>query len=127
MNNHAMEVILHVVEWCAVGIELVAVAVIVAGVVVVALTHGTIRYVFRLGERGAVESYKQQLGKPLLLGLELLVAADVIRTVALEPTLANVAVLGLLVVVRTALSWSLSVEMKGRWPWQTGPGTADRH
>ena len=47
-------------------------------------------------------------------------AADVIRTVALAPTLANVAVLGLLVLVRTMLSWSLSVEMEGHWPWQHG-------
>ena len=67
----------------------------------------------------AYESYKHQLGKTLLLGLEFLVAADVVRTVALEPTLTNVAVLGLLVVIRTFLSWSLTVEIEGRWPWQT--------
>ena len=54
----------------------------------------------------------------MLLGLELLVAADVVRTVAIEPTLSNVAVLGLLVAVRTILSWSLAVEMEGSWPWQ---------
>jgi hypothetical protein len=46
------------------------------------------------------------------------VAADVIRTVALEPTLGNVSVLELLVVVRTFLSWTLTVEIEGRWPWQ---------
>jgi uncharacterized membrane protein len=94
------------------------VAVIVAGVLFVVVQGGTVRYLFRLDEDGAYESYKQQLGKPLLLGLELLVAADVIRTVALAPTLNNVAVLGLLVFVRTMLSWSLIVEMEGRWPWQ---------
>ena len=54
------------------------------------------------------------------LGLEFLVAADIVRTVAIETTLTNVAILGALVVVRTALSWSLVVEMDGRWPWQTG-------
>jgi uncharacterized membrane protein len=53
------------------------------------------------------------------MGLTLLVAADVIRTVALELTLMNVAVLGLLVVVRTLLSWTLALEMEGHWPWQT--------
>ena len=58
------------------------------------------------------------LGKGLLLGLEILVAADVIRTVALEPTSENIAALGLLVVVRTFLSWSLVVEVESRWPWQ---------
>jgi hypothetical protein len=54
----------------------------------------------------------------LLLGLEFLVAGDVVRTVALEPTLTNVAVLGLLVLIRTFLGWSLAVEIEGRWPWQ---------
>jgi uncharacterized membrane protein len=66
-----------------------------------------------------------------LLGLELLVAADVVRTVALEPTLKNVGVLGLLVLIRTFLSWSLTVEMEGRWPWQkpsetNGPGSDEK-
>ena len=106
------------VEWAAVGIEVLAVAVIVGGVLLVAVRQGTVRYLFRLGRPGAYESYKHQLGKALLLGLELLVAADVVRTVALEPTLTNVAVLGLLVVVRTFLSWSMEVEMEGRWPWK---------
>jgi uncharacterized membrane protein len=95
-----------------------AVVVIVAGVVKVALARGTFRYVFQLGKPGADESYKHQLGKPLLLGLDLLLAGDVIKTVALEPTLPNVAALGLLVLVRTFLSWSLTVEMEGRLPWQ---------
>ena len=116
------ESIREAIEWAAHGIELLAVLVIVAGVVLVMVRHGTIRYVFRLDDQGALRKYRQQLGKPLLLALELLVAADVIRTVALEPTLDNVAVLGLLVLVRTALSWSLSVEMEGRWPWQAGKG-----
>ena len=67
---------------------------------------------------GSYESYKHQMGRSLLLGLEFLVAGDVVRTVALEPTLNNVAVLGLLVLVRTFLGWSLAVEIEGRWPWQ---------
>jgi hypothetical protein len=54
----------------------------------------------------------------LLLGLEVLVAADIIRTVVLEPTLRNVLVLGLLVLIRTFLSWSLVLEIEERWPWQ---------
>jgi uncharacterized membrane protein len=53
----------------------------------------------------------------LLLGLEFLVAAGVVKTVVLEPTLQNVAILGLLVVIRTFLSWSLVVEIEGHWPW----------
>ena len=113
-----MEAIHYLIELAALGIEILAVAVIVAAVVIMAVTHGTVRYLFKLGNQGAYESYQHQLGKALLLGLELLVAADVVRTVALEATLQNVAVLGLLVVVRTFLSWSMLVEMDGRWPWQ---------
>ena len=56
--------------------------------------------------------------RALLLGLEILVAADVIRTVALEPTLNNVVILGILVLIRTFLGWSLVVEIEERWPWQ---------
>jgi uncharacterized membrane protein len=66
----------------------------------------------------AYTQYMTRLGKALLLGLELLVAADIIRTVALAPTLPNVLILGVLVVVRTFLSWSLVVEMEGHWPWK---------
>jgi uncharacterized membrane protein len=107
-----------VIEWAALLIEILGAIVIIAGVIRVAVTRGTIRYLFRLDEPGAYESYKHQLGKTLLLGLEFLVAGDVVRTVALEPTLTNVGVLGLLVVIRTFLSWSLVVEIEGRWPWQ---------
>ena len=106
------------IEWAALGIEILGASVIVAGVMRVAITRGTVRYLFQLDKPGAYESYKHQMGRSLLLGLEFLVAGDVVRTVALEPTLNNVAVLGLLVLVRTFLGWSLAVEIEGRWPWQ---------
>jgi len=64
-------------------------------------------------------SYREVLGKTLLVGLELLLAADVIRTVALDFTLDNILNLGVLVLVRTFLSWTLNVEVEGRWPWQS--------
>jgi uncharacterized membrane protein len=118
MDQEIARTIKTIIEWAALVVDVLAVAVIVSGVVFVVIQRGTVRYLFRLQESGEYENYKQQLGKPLLLGLELLVAADVIRTVALAPTLTNVAVLGLLVFVRTMLSWSLTVEMEGRWPWQ---------
>lgn len=120
--HHVTEVFHQVIEWAVLGIEVLAVAVIVAGVVLVVLRRGTVRYLFHLKEHEALEIYKQQLGRPLVLGLELLVAADVIETVTLKPTLNNVAVLGLLVLVRTMLSWSLAVEMEGHWPWQAKAG-----
>ncbi len=62
--------------------------------------------------------YRQQLGRSILLGLELLVAADIIRTVAVTPTLSSVAVLAGIVLIRTFLSFSLELEITGRWPWQ---------
>src|SRR6516225_124431 len=107
-----------VIEWSALAIEILGASVIVAGVLRVAITRGTVRYLFQFDKPGAYESYKHQMGRSLLLGLEFLVAGDVVRTVALDPTLNNVAVLGLLVVIRTFLGWSLTVEIEGRWPWQ---------
>jgi uncharacterized membrane protein len=109
-------------EWAALGIEILGATIIVVGVARVAITRGTVRFLFKLDQMEKYESYKQQIGRSLLLGLEFLVAADVVRTVALAPTLANVAALGLLVLVRTFLSWSLTVEIDGRWPWQKNDG-----
>jgi uncharacterized membrane protein len=116
--NEVVGVIREVIEWAALGIEILGATVIVAGVLRVAITRGTVRYLFRLDRPGAYESYKHEMGRSLLLGLEFLVAGDVVRTVALDPTLTNVGVLGLLVLIRTFLGWSLAVEIDGRWPWQ---------
>lgn len=122
-NEHLFAAVRGAIEWAALGIEMLGAVIIVAGVLRVAITRGTVRFLLKLDEPGAYESYKHQIGRSLLLGLEFLVAGDVVRTVALDPTLVNVAVLGLLVLVRTFLSWSLTVEIEGRWPWQ--PRTAD--
>ena len=62
--------------------------------------------------------FRQQLGQTILQGLELLVAGDIIRTVASQPTLTSVAILASIVAIRTLLSFSLEVELTGRWPWQ---------
>ncbi len=62
--------------------------------------------------------FRRSLGRAILLGLELLVAADIIKTVAISPTLESVAVLGGIVLIRTFLSFSLELEITGRWPWQ---------
>jgi uncharacterized membrane protein len=69
-------------------------------------------------------SYRQLLGRSILLGLELLVAADIIRTVAVTPTFESVGVLAIIVLIRTFLSFSLELEITGRWPWQKQPATA---
>ena len=107
------------IELCALAIEALAVAIIL-----IAVVFGTGRFLLHM-QRQVDDAYKQfkvHLAKSLLLGLEFLVAADIVRTVALEPTLENVAILGVLVVVRTFLSWSLVVEIEGHWPWRAGGG-----
>jgi uncharacterized membrane protein len=121
MNEVSANAVTSWVELAATGIELLAVAIIVAVIVV-----GTVLYLVQIFARHAdsntYKNYRQQVARALLLGLEILVAADVIRTVALTPSLQNVLVLGLLVLIRTFLGWSLVVEIEERWPWQSGRG-----
>ena len=97
------------------------IAVVVISVAVVSAFAVGVRALRSRGVAESVEQVKQVVGRGLLLGLDLLIAADVIRTVTLEPTLENVAALGLLVIVRTFLAWSLMVELHGHWPWQQRP------
>jgi uncharacterized membrane protein len=112
------------IEIAAMGIEALAVAIMVCFIII-----GTIRWLSHSTKKieGAYERYRVVLGKSLLVGLELLVAADIIRTVALDLTFINIGLLGGLVIVRTFLGWSLTVEVEGYWPWQKGkesePGT----
>jgi uncharacterized membrane protein len=98
-------------------------------VVVIGLLIATAAFLLALrsaGDRdGAYRLYRQQVGKSILLGLEFLVAADIIRTVAVSPTFRGVGVLAVVVAVRTFLSFTLDVELEGHWPWQTRrPATA---
>ena len=104
-----------IIEMVAQGIEVLAVLVIVGGIV-----YSMVRYPFHRSQQveNAYKPFKEMIGKTLLLGLEFLVAADIIRTVALSPTLQNVVILGTLVIIRTFLSWSIVVEIDGKWPWQ---------
>jgi uncharacterized membrane protein len=95
------------------GIELLAVAIILVGV-----AGGTIRFLFHSTSYRAYNEYKETLDKALLLGLNVLVAADIVHTIALEPAITNILSLGLLVLVRTFVSWSLLIELEERWPWQ---------
>jgi uncharacterized membrane protein len=105
----------HVIQRIGEVLDGTGVAVIVVGVVIAAGSA-----VVRLGrhETDIYRRFRQQLGQTILLGLELLVAADIVRTVAAEPTLTSVAVLAIIVLIRTFLSFSLEVELTGRWPWQ---------
>jgi uncharacterized membrane protein len=90
------------------------------GVIVIGAAIVSVLYVFQLRANAeqAYRQYRQGLGRSILLGLELLVAGDIIRTVAIEPTFTSVGVLAAIVADRTFLSWSLEVELQGHWPWQ---------
>jgi uncharacterized membrane protein len=70
------------------------------------------------GDTDRYRTLRQRLGRAILLGLELLVAADIIRTVAVTPTFTSAGVLGIIVIIRTFPSFSLEVELEGRWPWR---------
>lgn len=105
-------------------IDVAGVAVIAAGVVLAVILAG------RDARRGATDVYgatRRRFGRAILLGLELLVAADIIRTVAIEPTLDSLAVLGVIVLIRTFLSFTLEVELDGRWPWQQSRPASEPH
>jgi uncharacterized membrane protein len=103
----------HWTRLIGVGIESFGVAVIVFGI-------GWSTYIFardRMREE-AYNVYKVRIGRTLLLGLELLVAADIVKTIALELTYVSLALLAGLIAIRTFLSWTLVLEIEGRWPWQ---------
>ena len=103
-------------------IEKIGMTIDAAGVVVI-VTGAAIAFAVtavRLSRRESdvYRRFRQQLGQTILLGLELLVAGDIVRTVATSPNLTSVAILAAIVGVRTFLSFSLEVEITGRWPWQ---------
>jgi uncharacterized membrane protein len=103
-------------------IEVIGEVVDAAGValIVIGLLLATGRFLARLGRSAdAYRRYREGLGRSLLLGLEFLVAADIIRTVAIEPNFYNLGILAVIVLIRTFLSWSLELELEGRWPWQS--------
>ena len=112
-----MTTVNELIEVATQGVELLAVVVMIGFI-----AAGTVRWLLQMpsGAVQAYERYRLMLARSLLLGLELLVAADIIRTLTIELTLVNLATLGLLVVLRTVLGWTLTVEVEGRWPWQAG-------
>jgi len=105
-----MENISRAFEWIAVGVLILAFALALISVVRDLLEGTPAETTYRRG--------RAVLGRGILVGLEVLVAADLIRTVALEPTLENAGVLGIIVLIRTVLSFSLDVEIEGVLPWR---------
>jgi uncharacterized membrane protein len=120
------DAVTEVVERVGLVVETIGVAVIVVSVLA-GLGLFAARLVRRQTRSRAYIDARRCLGRGVLLGLELLVAGDIVRTVAVTPTLTSVGVLALIVLIRTFLSFALEVELNGRWPWQSGsehPGSA---
>jgi uncharacterized membrane protein len=113
------DLLLEYIEYAALVIEILAVLIIVVGIFY-AMTRYTVKTIRDHDPNSRYQELKVTLSKALLLGLEILVAADIVRTVALEATLESVVTLGLLVFIRTFLGWALIVEIEGTWPWRLG-------
>lgn len=121
-----IETVKPAIETAGVAIEAAGVFVIIVGAAVSGL-----RYLARIPRAGADKTYagfRVGLARSILLGLELLVAGDIIRTVVVAPTLENVGLLACIVVIRTFLSFTLELEVSGRWPWRrsTEEGQSER-
>ena len=97
--------------------QLAGVLVLIAGAFLAAAWF-VVAAIRRIRAPRPYETLREGLGKAILVGLEFLVAADIIRSVAVDPTFQSVGVLGLIVLIRTFLSWSLVIEISGAWPWQ---------
>jgi uncharacterized membrane protein len=107
----------HVLHGIATAIEIAGVGIIVLAVLIASALF--LRQGFRApGWSEAYSCYRANLGRGILLGLELLVAADIIGTVAVTPSFQSLGVLALIVLIRTFLSFSLEVEIEGQWPWR---------
>ncbi|MBT2500388.1 DUF1622 domain-containing protein [Agromyces sp. ISL-38] len=117
-----------IIEMVGEAVDVLGVVAIVVGVLY-AILDAALRGIRRVSP--VYTRFRRVLGRAILLGLELLVAADIIKTVAVTPTLESVAVLAVIVLIRTFLSWSLELEISGRWPWHKReepieePATAD--
>lgn len=103
-------------------INIVGIGIEIFGVLVIVLGIGWSTFLYishRLAEQH-YGTYKIRIGRSLLLGLEVLVAADIVKTIALDLTFTSLGLLACLVLIRTFLSWTLVLEIEGRWPWQRG-------
>lgn len=113
MNNSFVELTSTIIETLGIG------------VIAIGALHASVRTIASVWSKKSdiqtsFQVFRRELGRAILLGLEFLVAGDIIRTVAVEPTFRSIGILAIIVVIRTFLSFSLEVEMNGRWPWDEG-------
>ena len=110
-----MDMVKESIELVAKALEIVGVAIIVIGVISAIFIY---LYQMMRKEENYYQTVRRKMGKSILLGLEVLVAADIIATVVTEPTMNSVLILGVIIIIRTLLSFSLQVELEGKFPWQ---------
>ena len=113
--------VVHAMHWTAIVLELFGVSIIVAGVII-----ATILFLARgiRNSKDPIREYRANLGRGILLGLEFLVAADIIGTVAITPTFQSLGILASIIAIRILLSFSLQIEIEGQWPWKRLDKTA---
>jgi uncharacterized membrane protein len=110
--------LVRILETTTAIIEIVGVSVLVAGFLVSVGRY--LRHHRHMAKPDLVQEFKSGLGRTVLIGLEILVAAVIVRTVTVEATLLSIGLLAGMIAVRTILSWAIVLEMDGHWPWQTG-------
>jgi uncharacterized membrane protein len=110
-------VVLEVIETTAIVFEAAGAAAMVLGALVAFIPHPAVRQ----SPGDYLQGYRQRLGRGIVLGLEFLVAADILKTITTTPSLKNIAVLAGIVLIRTFLSFAVGVELEGRWPWARKP------
>lgn len=104
-------------------LEIAGASALVAGFIVA--TKRWIQQIPKQGILPAISRYRKSLGRSILIGLEILVAATIIKTISVDPSMKSMALLAITVVIRTMISWTTVLEIRGRWPWQKSePDTA---
>jgi len=105
-----------------------ALEIVGAGALVLGFVITTVRWVRQSLQQGAMSAlapYRQALGRTVLIGLEVLVAATIIKTIIVDPSLEGVGYLAIMVAIRTFLGWATVLEISGRWPWQRKQARAE--
>ena len=116
--------VVHVLEAVTRWLEIAGAGALILGFVIA--TVQVVRRSFSVGPRPAYEAYRQALGRVVLIGLEVLVAATILKTITVDPTPEALGRLAVMIAVRTILGWTMVLEMNGRWPWQPKRPTTAR-
>lgn len=107
--THGLELLISLLEICGAGL-------LILGFIVA--TWVWIRQIFQQGYEAALGVYRQSLGRSVLIGLEVLVAATIIKTIIIEPSIESLGIAVVMIAIRTILGWTTALEIQGKWPWQ---------